>query len=64
MHTMNSMVQSRRHNMNEKLYKRMGVTGAGNITIGVISIVTGVVSGILLIISGARLLKKRSDIMF
>lgn len=50
--------------MNEKLYKRMGVTGAGNITIGVISIVTGVVSGILLIISGAKLLKKRSDIMF
>lgn len=50
--------------MNEKLYKTMGVTGAGNLAIGIISIVTGVVSGILLIVSGARLLKKRSEIMF
>ena len=37
---------------------------AGNITIGVISIVTGIVCGILLIVSGAGLLKRRSDIMF
>lgn len=50
--------------MNEKLYKTLGVSGAGNIAIGVISITAGVVSGILLIISGARLLKKRSEIMF
>lgn len=50
--------------MNEKLYKTMGVSGAGNITIGIISLETGVVSGVLLIITGARLLKKRSDIMF
>ena len=50
--------------MNEKLYKTMGVSGAGNITIGIVSIVTGVVGGILLIISGARLFKKRSEIMF
>lgn len=50
--------------MNEKLYKMMGVSGAGNIAIGIVSIVTGVVSGILLIITGARLLKKRSEIMF
>ena len=50
--------------MNEKLYKAMGVSGAGNLVIGIISIVTGVVCGILLIITGARLLKKRSEIMF
>ncbi len=50
--------------MSEKLYKTMGVTGAGNLTIGIIAIVAGVVSGILLIISGARLLKKRSEIIF
>ena len=50
--------------MNEKLYKTMGVSGAGNITIGIISLVTGVVSGVLLIITGAKHLKKRSDIMF
>ena len=50
--------------MNEKLYKTMGVCGAGNLTIGIIAIVTGIVSGVILIISGARLLKKRSEIMF
>ena len=50
--------------MNEKLYKSMGISGAGNIAIGIISLVTGVVSGVLLIITGARLLKKRSEIMF
>lgn len=50
--------------MNEKLYKTVSVSGAGNIAIGVISIVVGVVSGILLIVSGAGLLKKRSDITF
>ncbi len=50
--------------MNEKLYKTVSVSGAGNIVLGVISIVTGVVSGVLLIVSGARLLKKRSDITF
>ena len=50
--------------MNEKLYKTLGVSGAGNITIGIVSIVTGVVGGVLLIITGARLLKKRSEIMF
>ena len=50
--------------MNEKLYKKLGVTGAGNITIGIIAIVTGIVSGVLLIVSGAGLLKKRSEIIF
>ena len=50
--------------MNEKLYKMMGVSGAGNITIGIVSVVTGVVGGVLLIITGARLLKKRSEILF
>ncbi len=50
--------------MNEKLYKNLGISGAGNIVIGIISIVIGVASGVLLIISGARLLKKRSEIIF
>ena len=50
--------------MNEKLYKMMGVSCAGNIAIGIVSIVTGTVGGVLLIITGARLLKKRSEIMF
>ncbi|MGN0335246.1 MAG: hypothetical protein ACI4DV_06255 [Lachnospiraceae bacterium] len=50
--------------MSEKIYKTIRNTGAGNIAIGIIAIVTGVVSGVLLIVSGAGLLKKKSEIMF
>lgn len=50
--------------MSEKLYKTMGISGAGNITIGIVSMTVGIVSGILLIITGARLLKRRSEIIF
>ena len=50
--------------MNEKLYKTMGICGTGNLITGIVSIVIGVASGVLLIISGTRLLKKRSDIIF
>jgi hypothetical protein len=50
--------------MEEKIYKIMSGSGALNITIGVIVIVTGIVGGILLIVSGARLLAGKSKIMF
>jgi hypothetical protein len=39
-------------------------SGALNITIGVVVIVTGIVGGVLLIVSGARLLAGKSKIMF
>lgn len=42
----------------------MRLTGAANITIGIVLIVTGVAAGILSIISGARLLKNKKDLMF
>ena len=64
MHTMNSTEQNRSFFMSEKLYKTMGISGAGNITIGIVSMTVGIVSGILLIITGARLLKRRSEIIF
>lgn len=50
--------------MEEKTYKVMGGCGALNIALGVILLVTGVVSGTLLIISGAKLLARRSKIIF
>jgi hypothetical protein len=50
--------------MEEKIYKIMSGSGALNITIGVIVIVTGIVGGVLLIVSGARLLAGKSKIMF
>ena len=48
----------------EKIYKTMRNTGASNIAIGIIMIVAGVVAGTMAIISGAILLKKKSEITF
>ncbi len=50
--------------MNEKIYKTMRTTGGTNIALGIVLIVTGVTVGILTIINGARLLQRKSDIMF
>ena len=50
--------------MEEKVYKTMNGAGALNIEIGVIAIVAGLTSGILLLISGAKLLIHKSNIMF
>ncbi len=49
--------------MNEKVYKTMSGTGAGNIAIGIVVLVTGLVSGILMIVNGARLLKRKAEIL-
>ncbi len=48
----------------EKLYKVMTWTGAGNIAVGIIIVVTGIAAGALTIVSGAHLLKKRDEITF
>lgn len=50
--------------MNEKIYKTMTTTGAGSIVVGIVVLVSGVVCGILSIVNGARLLKKKSEIIF
>lgn len=50
--------------MNEKTYKTMTVTGAGNIVLGIIILVTGIVCGILTIVNGARLIRHKSEIIF
>lgn len=42
----------------------MNGAGALNITLGVISLVAGVTAGILLLISGAKLLARKSQILF
>ena len=42
----------------------MSGSGALNITLGVITIVTGIACGVLLIVSGAKLLAGKSKIMF
>ncbi|MFI3207578.1 MAG: hypothetical protein R3Y40_00445 [Eubacteriales bacterium] len=50
--------------MNEKIFKVMNVTGAGNVAIGIILIVIGLAAGILSIISGVKLLKEKKNIIF
>ncbi len=50
--------------MNEKAYKTMGSVGAGSLVIGIVLIVVGLAAGILAIVNGARLLKRKSDLIF
>lgn len=50
--------------MNEKTYKAMTAAGAGNIAIGIVMLVTGITCGVLAIINGAKMLKRKSDIIF
>lgn len=50
--------------MDEKVYKTMGSTGSANLAVGICVLAGGIVAGILLIVSGARLLKNRSRIVF
>lgn len=50
--------------MDEKVYKTMGSSGAASLAVGICVLVGGIVAGILLIVSGARLLKNRSKIVF
>lgn len=48
----------------EKVYKTMGNVGGANIALGIIMLVTGITAGILTIVSGARLLANRKNIIF
>lgn len=57
-------MEGARFSMEERVHKTMGLTGALNIALGVISIVVGLASGILLIIGGAKLLSDRKNLLF
>ena len=50
--------------MEEKLYKTMNGAGALDIVLGVVVLVVGVASGVLLLISGAKLIARKSNILF
>ena len=53
--------------MNEKIYNAMKSVGKGNIITGVVILIAGaaaLTAGIINIVNGARLLKKKSDILF
>ena len=48
----------------EKVYKTMRNTGVLNIVIGSVAVTTGLAVGIMAIVSGALLLKRKSEITF
>lgn len=50
--------------MEEKTYRVMKGCGISNIIFGVIGIVTGITCGVLLIVSGAKLLANKKNIIF
>lgn len=50
--------------MMEKIYNTMKSVGVWNLVLGILMIITGAVAGTLLILNGARLLRKKSDLLF
>ena len=50
--------------MNEKIYKAMSSAGAGSLVLGIIVLVTGIATGVLMIINGAKLIRRKSDLIF
>lgn len=50
--------------MMEKIYHTMKSVGVWNLVMGILLIVAGIVSGTLLILNGAKLLKKKSELLF
>ena len=48
----------------ERVYKTMRNTGAASIAVGIVVATVGLTTGIIAIISGALLLKRKSEITF
>lgn len=50
--------------MMEKIYHTMKSVGVWNLVLGIILIVASTFAGTLLILNGAKLLKKKKDLLF
>lgn len=50
--------------MAEKVYKTMKSVGIGNLVLGIGIIIFGIGAGIAIIVNGAKLLRKKSDLLF
>lgn len=48
----------------EKIYKTMRNAGTVNIIVGIIMVTVGVSVGVMAIVSGAMLLKRKSEVIF
>lgn len=49
--------------MNEKIYKTMSNSGTCSLVLGILILVLGTASGVLMILNGAKLLRRKSDIL-
>lgn len=54
----------RRKNMEEKVYRTMKSVGIGNLIFGILIILFGLAGGIAVIVNGAKLLARKSDLTF
>lgn len=50
--------------MMEKIYNTMKSVGVWNLVLGIVLMVSSLVAGTFLIVNGAKLLKKKSDLLF
>lgn len=50
--------------MGERVYKTMKSVGIGNLVLGIIIMIVGIAAGTFIIVNGARLLKRKSEILF
>lgn len=50
--------------MEENVYRTMKSVGVGNIVLGIMIIVVGIAAGVFSIVGGAKLIRKRRDLMF
>ncbi len=55
---------SKEAGMKEDIYKSMNNIGSGNIAVGAVLIVLAVAAGVLAIVSGAKLLAKKDNLLF
>lgn len=49
---------------NEKIYKTVASVGVWNLVLGIVTAITGALIGAALIVNAARLLKRKTEIMF
>lgn len=50
--------------MMEKIYQTMKSVGVWNLVLGIVLIIAGLIAGIFMILNGAKLLKKKSELLF
>ena len=49
--------------MNEKVFKTVSGASVMNLVLGIVILVTGITSGVLLLVNGAKLMKRKNDLM-